>query len=123
LQAGGTFSKDGWGENLEGVASDPITLTVNNHPVPNQLVYAPHDYRWYQTNDTVTNMYSTWNRNFGFVAVPGHSYTAPLWVGEYGTCTQRNTCVMATGPGTSGYDEAGWWFNTFRFYEDNQCLT
>jgi hypothetical protein len=77
----------------------------------------------------VSALYGAWNRNFGFVAVPGQPYTAPLWVGEYGTCTDRpnhtdrNTCIMSTPPGTSTYDEAGWWFNTFRFYEENRCLT
>jgi hypothetical protein len=44
-------------------------------------------------------------------------------MGEYGTCTQRNTCIMAPPPSSPSYDEAGWWFNTFRFYQDNQCLT
>ena len=118
-QSDGTFSQDGWAENLQGVTSDPITLTV-----PGRLVYSPHDYQNYQTNDTVTNMYNAWTRNFGFLAVPGQTYTTPLWVGEFGTCADRNTCIMDSTPGppSGNGDKYGWWFNTFRFYEENQCL-
>jgi aryl-phospho-beta-D-glucosidase BglC (GH1 family) len=119
-QGEGTFSQDGWGENLQGVASDPITLTV-----PDRLVYSPHDYQNYDTDDTVADMYNAWTRNFGFLAVPGHTYSAPLWVGEFGTCADRNTCIMdrTPGPPYASGDKYGWWFNTFRFYEENQCLT
>ncbi|HKC73208.1 MAG TPA: cellulase family glycosylhydrolase, partial [Chloroflexota bacterium] len=118
-QSDGTFSQDGWGENLQGVAADPITLTV-----PGRLVYSPHDYANYDKDDTVADMYNAWTRNFGFLAVPGSTYSAPLWVGEFGTCADRNTCIMdgTPGPPYGNGDKYGWWFNTFRFYEDNQCL-
>jgi aryl-phospho-beta-D-glucosidase BglC (GH1 family) len=115
--SGTSFSQDGWGENLQGVASDPIALSV-----PNRLIYSPHDYANYDMDDTVSHMYSAWTRNFGFVPA---SDIAPLWIGEFGTCSNRNTCIMDSTPGppyASG-DKYGWWFNTFRFYEDNQCLT
>src|SRR5205085_2974968 len=26
-------------------------------------------------------------------------------------------------PGSPSYDEAGWWFNTLRFYAEDQCVT
>jgi endoglucanase len=118
-QGDGTFSQDGWGENLQGVASDPITLTV-----PGRLVYSPHDYESYDKDDTVADMYNAWTRNFGFLSVPGQTYSAPLWVGEFGTCADRNTCIMDSTPGPphGNGDKYGWWFNTFRFYEENQCL-
>lgn len=106
----GSFTQDGWGENLQGAATDPIPLSVAN-----QLVYSAHDYRWYQTNDTTTNMYSQWTRNFGFVTEPGHPYTAPLWIGEFGSCTEQNNCDQDIATGR----EAGWWFSTFMAYMQN----
>jgi endoglucanase len=101
------------------VASDPITLSV-----PGRLVYSPHDYANYDTDDTVTDIYNAWTRNFGFLAVSGQTYSAPLWVGEFGTCADRNTCITDSTPGPpyGNGDRYGWWFNTFQFYEENQCL-
>jgi len=109
-QGDGSFSHDGWGENLQGVTTDPIQFNV-----PNRLVYSPHDYRWDQTNDTVEDMYATWTRAFGFIGTPGQSYSAPLWVGEYGTCTTSNSCIVDGANGNS----AGWWFSNLVNYMNN----
>lgn len=109
------FTQDSWGENLQGVVSDPIIFSVAGRPVSDQLVYSAHDYRWYQTNDTVADMYSTWTRNFGFVTAPGQPYTAPLWIGEFGSCTHANQCDQAT----LSQNEGGFWFSTFMGYLQN----
>jgi len=112
LQADGSFPNDGWGENLQGVATDPVSLNVGN-----QLVYAPHDYRFYQPDNNVADLYRTWDRAFGFVSVPNQPYTAPLWVGEFGTCTHANNCILdGTEPGANN---SGFWFSTFAGYMDN----
>ncbi len=105
-----TFSQDGWGENLQGVASDPIRLSVAN-----RLVYSPHDYRNYGPTDSAADMTASWTRNFGFLAEPGQPYTAPLWLGEFGTCTHDNSCVSDVSSG----NQAGWWFSTLIGYLDN----
>lgn len=109
---GTVYTQDGWGQNLQGVATDPISLSV-----PNRVVYSPHDYRWYQTNDTAANMQSDWTRTFGFISTPGISYTAPLWVGEFGSCTNNNGCIVSSAPPTGS--ESGWWLSTFINYMNN----
>jgi len=114
-QANGGFPPDGWGENLQGVAADPVTFIApggNDH-----LVYSPHDYRFSSTNANVDvpTMYKAWDRDFGYIiASPAHAYTAPLWVGEYGTCTHANNCIVDTTFGS-----AGTWFSAFVRYLDN----
>ena len=111
-QPDGSFPNDGWGENLQGAATDPVSLNVGN-----QLVYAPHDYRFYQPDNNVADLYRTWDRAFGFVSVPNQPYTAPLWVGEFGTCTHDNNCILdGTEPGANN---SGFWFSTFAGYMDN----
>ena len=109
-QSDGSFPRDGYAENIQGAVSDPIKLNVSN-----QLVYSPHDYRFFQTNDTVANLHALWDRNFGFITVPNQPYTAPLWVGEYGTCTHANNCVQDVATGNN----SGFWFSAFIDYLDN----
>jgi endoglucanase len=48
---------------------------------------------------------STW----GFLIVEDQPYTAPVWVGEFGTCNTSTACVT---------DETEWgaWFETFAVY-------
>jgi len=109
-QSDGSFPNDGYGENFQGVLTDPINL-----PVGSRLIYAPHDYRFFQPNGSLTQMYSSWDRTFGFASVPGQSYTAPIWVGEFGTCTHDNTCFNDAVNGNN----SGYWFNAFTTYMDN----
>lgn len=109
-QSDGSFPADGYGENFQGVATDPINL-----PVAGRLVYAPHDYRFFQPNGSLAQMYSSWDRTFGFASVPGHPYTAPIWVGEFGTCTHNNNCINDTASGNN----SGYWFSAFTNYMDN----
>jgi len=109
-QADGSFPLDGFGENLQGAATDPVNLDIAG-----RLVYAPHDYRVYQNNDSVAQMYGDWTRNFGYLAVPGQPYSAPLWLGEIGTCTYANTCIQ---DGATG-NKAGFWFSALMTYLDN----
>ncbi len=72
------------GGNLEGVASAPITLTV-----PNQVVYAAHDYPasvynqpWFSDPTYPANLPSVWTTHWGFIQTNG---IAPVMVGEFGS--------------------------------------
>jgi endoglucanase len=73
-----------WGGNLEGVADNPVQLEV-----PNQVVYAPHDYPhevfnlpWFNAPDYPQNMPGIWDAHWGFIA---RQHLAPLMLGEFGT--------------------------------------
>ena len=61
--------------------------------VPNKLVYAIHEYSWFhgginfgiETEETYQKYKSTLDLNWGFLLEEGTTYTAPVWVGEFGT--------------------------------------
>jgi endoglucanase len=77
---------------LRGVAGYPVTLSV-----PHQLVYAPHNYSW--DNGTSPTKLGQW---WGYI-LGKSSYTAPIWLGEFGTCdTSATTCLTSGTQGT-------WW--------------
>jgi len=111
-QSNGGFPDDGWGENLQGAAVDPIVFGAPGGG--DHLVYSPHNYRFSNSNNGVPPdaMRDAWLRNFGYlIATPTHPYSAPLWVGEFGTCTHANTCIVDTTPGSSST-----WFSAFAQY-------
>ncbi len=74
-----------WGGNLEGVASDPVKLSV-----PDKLVYSPHDYgpevynqSWFQAPnpaDLAHTLPAVWEKHWAYVEKLG----VPLYVGEFG---------------------------------------
>jgi len=114
-QADGGFPGDGWGQNLQGVASDPVVLSAPGGS--DHLVYSPHNYWFFDQNMDEATLRAIWLRTFGYIiAAPAHTYTAPLWVGEYGTCTYANNCVVDR---QGGARYAGFWFTTFQKYLDN----
>ncbi|MEQ0558092.1 cellulase family glycosylhydrolase [Amycolatopsis sp. NEAU-NG30] len=72
--------------DLKGVPTAPVRLSV-----PNRLVYAVHDYSWShsagQLADDATfeaNVVSRWE----YVRDPAKPYVAPVYVSEWGGCTQ-----------------------------------
>ncbi len=96
-----------YGSNLSGVWSDPLTLSVDG-----RLVYSAHDYSWFHSRvgsygDLARDLGSWW----GFIIVEDQPYTAPVWVGEFGTCSTDATCV-------AGGSRDGDWFSTFVQYLD-----
>ncbi len=114
-QGDGSFPDDGWGENLQGAGVDPVALTAPGGG--DHLVYSPHDYRFSNSNTNVSTdaMRAAWLRDFGYlVAAPAHSYSAPVWVGEFGTCTHANNCIVNTAFGS-----AGAWFSALTQYLNN----
>jgi aryl-phospho-beta-D-glucosidase BglC (GH1 family) len=84
----GTYS---WaGENLMGVATDPVNLSVAN-----KLVYSIHDYPasvypqpWFSAPNYPNNLPSIWNKFFGYIVTQN---IAPVFVGEYGTQLQTTS--------------------------------
>ena len=70
-----------WGGNLQGVRDRPIEL-----PIPNKLVYSPHDYPasvfnqpWFNDGTDLTEKF---RENWGFIAEEG---IAPVLIGEWGS--------------------------------------
>ena len=67
-----------------GASYRPVNLSV-----PNRLVYSPHDYS--STNGGVASFatYAAFkaalDSAWGYIVTTGQAYTAPLWVGEFGT--------------------------------------
>lgn len=74
--------------NLTGVAKAPVRLRV-----PHRVVYAAHDYRWFETDPQLKD-YSAFaaklDAQWGYVATAHRSYSAPVFVSETGTCTNPN---------------------------------
>jgi endoglucanase len=100
---GVAFSRD-----LQGAKERPIVLAV-----PDRLVYAAHDYRWF--SHTPYGDYAKYKRElddrWGYLLEPGNSYTAPVWMNECGSCNQGPECVDSDVGNTDGL-----WSRYFRRY-------
>jgi endoglucanase len=102
-----------WGSILKGVRKYPVVLDV-----PHQLVYSAHDWGpnklemgWFH-GMTYQSLEQVWNRNWGFIIQNPHaSYAAPLWIGEFGTCTKAPDCIDEVKPGNQAQ-----WFQYFLQY-------
>jgi endoglucanase len=66
--------------DLTGAYNQPIQLSK-----PERLVWAAHDYAWFH-NGTATydQLHTDLGNQWGFLLVQGKSYTAPVWVSEFG---------------------------------------
>jgi endoglucanase len=70
-----------YANDLTGVYANPLTLSV-----PNRLVYSAHDYPWDHNGETTYDAFKTHLGNaWGYILAQGKPYTAPVWVGEFGT--------------------------------------
>jgi endoglucanase len=85
-----------YANDLTGVYSLPVALSV-----PNRLVYEAHDYAWDHNGlQSAAQLHTTLGNWWGYILAQGKSYTAPVWVGEFGTCHTSPTCVSdSTGQG------------------------
>ncbi len=94
--------------DLTGVAQLPVALNV-----PNRLVYEAHDYSNYQSNySTYAEFTQQVNSAWGYIMTAGQSYTAPVWLGEFGTChTSVSGCLANTSSGSMGF-----WFSSLLQY-------
>ncbi len=102
-----------WGGNLRGVAQHPVRLNV-----PNQLVYSTHDYGpdlyrqpWYNETATYESMSKVWHEYWGYILDPSFAYSAPIFVGEFGTCNTAPQCVIDDRAGSQGQ-----WFSYLARY-------
>jgi len=72
--------------HLTGVRDQPVTLSV-----PGKLVYAAHDYAWNRKPEELSDPAAFARRSherWGFVRDPGQPWTAPVYMSEWGGCTQ-----------------------------------
>jgi endoglucanase len=69
----------GYSVDFRGAATRPIRLRLSG-----RLVYSPHDYSWEHRSPAVvrTDIDKWW----GWLLIQHRPWTAPVWVGEYGTC-------------------------------------
>jgi aryl-phospho-beta-D-glucosidase BglC (GH1 family) len=113
IQYYGTAPSAWWGANLMGVAAAPIQLQyADGRSARDRLVYSAHEYGpnmcgsgcpWFNSTTTYASLTRVWDSYFGFiVAKPVMPYSAPVWLGEFGTCNLQKTCVADTTPGSQG---------------------
>ncbi len=81
--------------NGDGGRGLPLTLCVNGAPA-RQLVYSPHAYQWEVNSTSLDEMHEDLDAHWGRILTPGHPYTAPIWVGEFGGCDTRPACTTIT---------------------------
>jgi endoglucanase len=90
--------------NLTGVFFSPVQL-----PLADRLVYEAHDYAW---DLAVPDLKTCLGAEWGYIITQGRSFTAPVWVGEFGTCHAGAACVDAQ----SG--QGAWFAGIRRYLED-----
>jgi endoglucanase len=73
------------------------TCHVQKHPVklavPDRLVYSGHVYSWdgqFPTNNGFEAFEEAVMKYQGYVTTPNQEFTAPFWMGEFGTNSQEN---------------------------------
>ena len=94
-----------YANDLTGAYGLPVQLAV-----PNRLVYSAHDYAFdHDGLTTYSDLKTKLGNAWGYLLTQNQTYTAPLWVGEFGTCHGSDTCV----DDTSGQ---GFWFAGIRQY-------
>ena len=95
--------------DLTGVANLPVQLKVAN-----RVVYSAHDYPFFYPNlASASELAADLDKNWGYIVTPGQTYTAPLWLGEFGNCHTASTCITDTSS-TDG--SGGLWFAAIRQY-------
>jgi endoglucanase len=102
-----------WGSTLTGVRDFPVILNV-----PHQLVYSPHDWGPWKWNFpwfpqmTYASIQKVWHVHWSFIVQdPNAPYAAPVWIGEFGTCTNNPKCIDVQRPGNQAT-----WFQFFLHY-------
>jgi endoglucanase len=109
-----------WGSILTPVRQYPVVLDVAH-----QLVYSPHDWGpfkydmpWFH-GMTYASAKRVWRKNWSFIVQNPHaSYAAPLWIGEFGTCTDNPQCVDDRRPS----NHATWLHFFLRFLRNHPSI-
>eukprot|EP01012_Entosiphon_sulcatum_P042922 TRINITY_DN5705_c0_g1_i1.p1 TRINITY_DN5705_c0_g1~~TRINITY_DN5705_c0_g1_i1.p1 ORF type:complete len:370 (+),score=62.63 TRINITY_DN5705_c0_g1_i1:1105-2214(+) len=68
---------------LRDVYNSPVVLYT-----PNRVVYSAHDYSWSQPDLSYADFQKLMGDEWGYIVSQNHSFTAPLWLGEFGTNSQ-----------------------------------
>lgn len=92
--------------DLTGVAQLPVVLAFSN-----QLVYEAHEYQWYGATMSATQLQQRLDQRWGYIRTPEQSYTAPVWLGEFGTCHTNPNCLTNTALNSQGL-----WFSSLIQY-------
>lgn len=96
--------------DLSGAFTKPITDA--ELPVAHRLVYEAHNYANYVPKLTsYAQLKSALGMKWGFLLTEGQGYTAPVWVGELGTCNTGATCIDSGNTADQGF-----WFAAIRQY-------
>ena len=109
-----------WSGILSPVRQYPVVLTV-----PHQLVYSPHDWgpwkwemSWFK-GMTYASMQRVWHNEWSFILDDPHSpYAAPIWLGEFGTCTSNPKCVDEQ----QGDNQATWFHLLLRYLQEHPTV-
>jgi endoglucanase len=95
----------GYSTDFTGAYGNPLTLSMSG-----RLVYSPHDYAWFHNMLTsYAQLKQDLGNKWGFLLTQGQPFTAPVWVGEFGTCHTSADCVDSA-------NGQGFWFAGFRRY-------
>jgi len=95
-----------YASDLKGVYSLPLKINTLN-----RIVYEAHDYSWFHNGLTSCDqLHTALGDSWGFILKQNEPYTAPLWVGEWGSCHTGPSCISGS-TGTAGY-----WFECFVEY-------
>jgi aryl-phospho-beta-D-glucosidase BglC (GH1 family) len=102
-----------WGGILTPVDKYPVSLSVEH-----QLVYSPHEYgpfkypmSFFGPKMTYQSMAAVWDKHWGYLDRASSRVETPIFIGEFGTCGNANTCVADTKPGSQGL-----WFTFWMRY-------
>ncbi len=106
---------------VEGVAFGRILTDAKTRPiqlsVPGRLVYSSHDYPWSQRKgldahvDSYEELRDSCDGFWGYLLEEGQPWTAPVWVGEIGTC---NDCWH------NGGNEQLWFESLSRYLRERE---
>ena len=77
--------------------------------VPNKLLYEAHNYEWFNSDNSYQALEKSINQHWGYIfqgnKSNGDLYTAPVWLGEFGTCHDSTTnCLNST-----------WWYSITQY--------
>jgi len=109
-----------WGSILTPVMRYPVVLKVAH-----QLVYSPHDWgpwKWNMSwfhHMTYASMQHIWHNEWSFILDhPENPNAAPIWLGEFGTCSNNPQCVDKQ----RGDNQAVWFHLLLRYRQDNPTV-
>lgn len=99
-------------QDLRCVGSAPIQLSFpDGSSAVHQLIYSAHDYSFFQSESNPGSLFNLLGDEWGYILKQNTGYTAPVWVGEFGTCHTENTCESSPSSRDNGR-----WFSAFVQY-------